>query len=179
MAPLVLAHPASGRLVGLAHALRDVARRQVVVAGERLVLLEALRPLDDRGPLAIGALVGDDLPELVLGEVGELGDGLARGQLVVVGDRGGSGAAGRAARGGAGAPRRRGGAARRRAARGRRRAARGRRRAARGRRCRGSRAARRGGGGGPGAAVLRAGLALGPRGGALGAAAGGAGGVGR
>src|SRR3954471_594221 len=87
VAPLVLAHPAGGGLVGVAHPLGDVARREVVVARERLVLLEALGLVDDRGALAVGALVGDDLAELVLGEVRELGDGLARGQLVVVGER--------------------------------------------------------------------------------------------
>src|SRR4051794_29221508 len=87
VAPLVLAHPAGGGLVGVPHPLGDVARREVVVARERLVLLEALGLVDHRGALAVGALVGDDLAELVLGEVRELGDGLARGQLVVVGER--------------------------------------------------------------------------------------------
>src|SRR4051794_14546892 len=72
VAPLVLAHPAGGRLVGVANALGDVAGREVVVAGERLALLQALRPLDHRGALAVGTLVRDDLPELLLGEVREL-----------------------------------------------------------------------------------------------------------
>src|SRR3954462_7608432 len=154
VAPLVLAHPAGGGLVGVPHPLGDVARREVVVARERLVLLEALGLVDHRGALAVGALVGDDLAELVLGEVRELADCLARGQLVVVGERRLRLAAAGAPRGARGrAP----GGARRRG----RRAPRGARRGGR------RRAARR-----------RAGLALRPRRGALGAPGRGAGGGG-
>src|SRR4029453_12193782 len=65
----------------------DVAAGEVVVAAERLVLLQALGAVDHRGALAVGALVGAHAAQLGLGEVRQLADDVAGGQLVVVGDR--------------------------------------------------------------------------------------------
>ena len=59
VAPLVLADAAGGGLVGVGQPLGDVARGEVVVAAERLVLLQALGAVDHRRALAVRALVGD------------------------------------------------------------------------------------------------------------------------
>ena len=75
------------RVVALGEHGTDFVHAQLVVAGPRLVALQGVDPAGDRGAVLVLALVGVDLGQVDLGELGELVLDLVRAERVVVRDR--------------------------------------------------------------------------------------------